>query len=127
VVAGATELRWTNCGAQYGSPHGHRRAGVSGLCASWEESEGHELGYAIGYEVMLSTAGPAKTNGPRAVSRAEFYDRLVTEFSRSRSANARASSRVDLDLRRYGSAGSRVGHRWTRSGAISLLGPGLEL
>ncbi len=55
---------------------------------------------------MFVYGGAGQTSGPRVVSATEFYDKLVTEFSRSIWARREGIFQIDLDLRPYGSAGS---------------------
>ena len=106
VVAGATELALDELRAQYGQPLTDTGAPVPLAVCVLGKSGGYELGYASDIEVMFVYGGAGQTSGPRVVSATEFYDKLVTEFSRSIWARREGIFQIDLDLRPYGSAGS---------------------
>ncbi len=106
VVAGATELALDELRAQYGQPLTDTGAPVPLAVCVLGKSGGTELGYASDIEVMFVYGGAGQTSGPRVVSATEFYDKLVTEFSRSIWARREGIFQIDLDLRPYGSAGS---------------------
>ena len=106
VVTGATELALDELRAQYGQPLTDTGATVPLAVCVLGKSGGYELGYASDIEVMFVYGGAGQTSGPRVVSATEFYDKLVTEFSRSIWARREGIFQIDLDLRPYGSAGS---------------------
>ncbi len=106
IVAGATELVVSELQPIFGRPVTDSGAPVALAVCVLGKSGGCELGYASDIEVMFVYAGPGQTTGPRIVSAAEYYDRLVTEFNRSIWARREGIFQIDLDLRPYGSAGS---------------------
>jgi glutamate-ammonia-ligase adenylyltransferase len=106
VVAGATELALDELRGQYGQPVPESGAAAPLAVCVLGKCGGYELGYASDIEVMFVYGGAGQTSGPRVVSAAEFYDKLVTGFSRSIWARREGIFQIDLDLRPYGSAGS---------------------
>jgi glutamate-ammonia-ligase adenylyltransferase len=67
---------------------------------------GRELGFASDIELMFVYAGNGQTTGPRVITTAEFYDKLVQEFNRAIKARQEGIFELDLRLRPYGRAGS---------------------
>jgi glutamate-ammonia-ligase adenylyltransferase len=70
------------------------------------KSGGRELGYASDIELMVLYDSNGQTTGPRVVSTAEYYERLVQEVVRAIRARREGIFEIDLQLRPYGSAGS---------------------
>jgi glutamate-ammonia-ligase adenylyltransferase len=67
---------------------------------------GRELGFASDIELMFVYEENGRTGGPRPVSSAEFYEKLVETFLRSVRARREGIFEIDLQLRPYGKAGS---------------------
>lgn len=67
---------------------------------------GNELGFASDIELMFVYSGNGMTDGPRSISTAEFYERLVEYFMRTVQARREGIFEIDLRLRPYGKAGS---------------------
>jgi len=67
---------------------------------------GHELGFASDIELMFLYAGNGKTTGPRTITSAEYYEKLVQEFIRAIWTKREGIFEIDLRLRPYGKAGS---------------------
>jgi glutamate-ammonia-ligase adenylyltransferase len=91
---------------QYGSPAlDDGSACPLSLCALGKFG-GRELGFASDIELMFIYAGNGQTRGPRQISTAEFYEKLVQVFLQAIHARQDGTFHVDLRLRPYGDAGS---------------------
>ena len=67
---------------------------------------GRELGFASDIELIFIYAGNGQTEGPKQISLAEFYEKLVENFLSTVQARREGIFQVDLQLRPYGKAGS---------------------
>jgi glutamate-ammonia-ligase adenylyltransferase len=67
---------------------------------------GRELGFASDIELMFIYEDNGKTNGPRRITTAEFYEKLVEAYVSGMRARREGIFEVDLQLRPYGKAGS---------------------
>ena len=67
---------------------------------------GRELGFASDIELMFVYDGGGETTGPQVITAAEFYEKLVVEFTRAIRARREGIFEIDLQLRPYGKAGS---------------------
>ncbi|MFQ5594141.1 MAG: glutamine synthetase adenylyltransferase [Anaerolineae bacterium] len=67
---------------------------------------GRELGFASDIELMFVYAGNGETSGPRVITTAEYFEKLVQEILSAIRAKREGIFEVDLRLRPYGSAGS---------------------
>jgi glutamate-ammonia-ligase adenylyltransferase len=67
---------------------------------------GRELGFASDIELMFIYSGNGKTSGPKFITSAEFYEKIVTEFLSAIKAKQEGIFQIDLQLRPYGKAGS---------------------
>lgn len=67
---------------------------------------GREMGFASDVELMFIYAGNGITTGPRVITSAEFYEKLVENFVSATRARREGIFEVDLQLRPYGKAGS---------------------
>jgi glutamate-ammonia-ligase adenylyltransferase len=67
---------------------------------------GRELGFASDIELMFVFAGSGKTSGPRVITNAEYYSKLVQAVSQIIQAKREGVFEVDLRLRPYGKAGN---------------------
>jgi glutamate-ammonia-ligase adenylyltransferase len=115
VVTAAAEITLAELIGQHGAPRSDdgaatlapdASAGVPLAVCVLGKCGGYELGYASDIEVMFVYGGAGQTAGPRALSAAEFFDRLVTEFKGAIWARREGIFEIDLDLRPYGNAGS---------------------
>ncbi len=106
VVAATADLVMAELTAQYGEPRGDDAARIPLAVCALGKCGGRELGYASDIELMFVYGGAGQTTGPRVLSAAEFFDRLVTEFKAAIWARREGIFEIDLDLRPYGKAGS---------------------
>ncbi len=67
---------------------------------------GREMGFASDVELMFIYKGGGRTRGPRPISNARFFERLVREFLNTVRAKREGVFEIDLQLRPYGKAGS---------------------
>ncbi len=106
VVAAAVGLAWAELTAQYGEPRAADGGPIPLAVCALGKCGGYELGYASDIELMFVYGGPGQTTGPRVLSAAEFFERLVTEFKAAIWARRAGIFEIDLELRPYGNAGS---------------------
>ncbi len=66
---------------------------------------GRELGFASDIELMFVYAGSGETTGPRVITTAEYYEKLVQEILSAIRSKREGIFELDLRLRPYGSAG----------------------
>ncbi len=67
---------------------------------------GRELGFASDIELMFIYEDNGSTKGPRCITTAEFYEKLVEGYVSAMRARRKGIFEVDLQLRPYGKAGS---------------------
>ncbi|MBN1890262.1 MAG: hypothetical protein JW850_19860 [Thermoflexales bacterium] len=67
---------------------------------------GREPGFASDIELMFVYAGNGQTSGPRVITTAEFYEKVVQTFVSAIQAKREGIFEIDLQLRPYGKAGS---------------------
>ncbi len=67
---------------------------------------GRELGFASDIELMFIYSGNGETTGPKVITTAEFYEKLVQNFTAAIRTRRAGIFEIDLRLRPYGSAGS---------------------
>ncbi len=67
---------------------------------------GQELGFASDIELMFVYEKNGSTTGPQIISTAEFYEKLVENFSKSMRARREGIFQLDLQLRPYGKTGN---------------------
>ena len=92
--------------AVYGEPC-TADGGPARLCiAALGKSGGRELGFASDIELMFVFEGGGETTGPRIITAAEFYEKLVIELTRAIRTRREGIFEIDLQLRPYGKAGS---------------------
>ena len=106
IVTAAAEITLAELIGQHGAPRSDDGAAIPLAVCVLGKCGGYELGYASDIEVMFVYGGAGQTTGPRALSAAEFFDRLVTEFKGAIWARREGIFEIDLDLRPYGNAGS---------------------
>jgi glutamate-ammonia-ligase adenylyltransferase len=110
VVEAATRLCQQELQTQFGDAHldapdERERPCPFSICALGK-CGGHELGFASDIELMFIYAGNGQTTGPRVITTAEFYNKLVQEVNQTIRARQEGVFEVDLRLRPYGKAGS---------------------
>jgi [glutamine synthetase] adenylyltransferase / [glutamine synthetase]-adenylyl-L-tyrosine phosphorylase len=106
VLAGAATRCDRDLRFAYGEPRrADGRPAALSVCALGK-CGGRELGFASDIELMFIFAGNGQTTGPQVISTAEYYERLVVEFTRSIRARREGIFEIDLRLRPYGNAGS---------------------
>lgn len=106
VVAAAARMVYEELVPVHGAPLGADGSPIPLAICVLGKCGGFELGYASDIEVMFIYGGGGETAGPRIISAAEFFDKLVAEFSRAIWARREGIFEIDLDLRPYGKAGS---------------------
>ncbi|MGQ9491436.1 MAG: glutamine synthetase adenylyltransferase [Anaerolineae bacterium] len=106
VVAATAELVQEELTAVHGTPLGADGRPIPLAVCVLGKCGGFELGYASDIEVMFIYERNGQTDGPRPIGAAEFFDKLVAEFSRAIWARREGIFEIDLDLRPYGRAGS---------------------
>jgi glutamate-ammonia-ligase adenylyltransferase len=67
---------------------------------------GRELGFASDIELMFIYSGSGWTSGPKSITSAEFYEKLVEKFISAIHAPRQGIFEIDLQLRPYGKSGS---------------------
>ena len=106
VVNAAYQLRLSELVTEYGRPlQPDGELCPMAVCALGK-CGGRELGFASDIELMLVFDGTGHTTGPRVITVAEFFEKLVQNFSRTIEARREGIFEVDLRLRPYGRAGS---------------------
>lgn len=105
VVAAALGI----CAAALAAVHGAPLLEDGSACAlavcALGKCGGRELGFASDIELMFVYTGPGQTRGPRVLSNADYYERLVENFVALIAARRNGVFEVDLQLRPYGAAG----------------------
>jgi len=84
---------------------------------------GQELGFASDIELMFVYEGDGSTTGPRRISNAEYFARLVEQMLRVLSSPREGIFEIDLRLRPYGRAGSLAVSRTSFAEYFSPDGP----
>ncbi|MGE3313765.1 MAG: glutamine synthetase adenylyltransferase [Planctomycetaceae bacterium] len=106
VVAAATRLCDAELAARYGRPQvaagGPSRLSVCAL----GKCGGRELGFASDIELMFLYDEDGQTTGPEVITNAEFYQKLVENFTHAIRSRQEGIFQIDLRLRPYGRAGS---------------------
>lgn len=106
VVEAAYHLAARNLRASYGLPRlNNRQICPISICVLGK-CGGRELGFASDIELMFIYAGNGRTTGPRVITTAEFFNKLVQEVSYLIQARHEGIFEIDLQLRPYGKAGS---------------------
>ena len=106
VVATACTICMDELTRQFGRPCDETGVAIPLSLCVLGKCGGYELGYASDIEVMFIYGGSGHTTGPRPITAAEFFEKLVVEFMRTIWARREGIFEIDLDLRPYGKAGS---------------------
>jgi len=106
IVEAAFQMAARELRATYGVPRlqNGRECPIS-VCALGK-CGGRELGFASDIELMFIFEGNGRTSGPRVITNAEFFTKLVQEVSQIIETRREGIFELDLRLRPYGSAGS---------------------
>ncbi|MCB0191747.1 MAG: glutamine synthetase adenylyltransferase [Anaerolineae bacterium] len=106
VVEEAYRIAARDLRAHYGLPRLKNRHPCTMTICALGKCGGRELGFASDIELMFIYAGNGRTTGPRVITTAEFFDRLVSEVNNVIEAKREGIFELDLRLRPYGKAGS---------------------
>jgi len=107
VVANATfHLSHEDLRLVYGSPCKEDGSPSQMTVLALGKFGGREMGFASDVELMFVYQGNGMTNGPRSITSAEFYEKLVEAYVAACHARREGIFQVDLQLRPYGKAGS---------------------
>ncbi|MCB0211790.1 MAG: glutamine synthetase adenylyltransferase [Anaerolineae bacterium] len=106
VVEEAYRIAARDLRAHYGLPRLRNRHPCTLSICALGKCGGRELGFASDIELMFIYAGNGRTTGPRVITTAEFFDRLVSEVNNVIEAKREGIFELDLRLRPYGKAGS---------------------
>jgi [glutamine synthetase] adenylyltransferase / [glutamine synthetase]-adenylyl-L-tyrosine phosphorylase len=106
IVEAASRLCEAELRRQFGVPClTNGQPSVLSLCGLGKVG-GRELGFASDIELMFIYSGNGQTTGPRIITTAEFYDKLVQSVSQTIQARQEGVFEIDLRLRPYGKGGS---------------------
>lgn len=106
VVEAAYHLAARDLQATFGLPRmSDGRSCPVSVCALGK-CGGRELGFASDIELMFLYAANGQTSGPRVITTAEFFNKLVQEVSYIIQARQEGIFELDLRLRPYGKAGN---------------------
>lgn len=105
ILKKTTQLVYRHLADQYGEPRT-----VAGLPAAYAvlglgKLGGAALGYASDIEIMVVYSDNGQTDGPKAMTNAEFFDLLVKETVRFIRSKREGIFNIDLRLRPFGSDG----------------------
>ena len=106
VVEAAYRLAAQELRAHYGLPRLENKRPCPLTICALGKCGGRELGFASDIELMFIYAGNGRTTGPRVITTAEFFDKLVSLVDRIITAKRKGIFEIDLQLRPYGKAGS---------------------
>jgi glutamate-ammonia-ligase adenylyltransferase len=106
VIEEAVRLAAREVRALYGLPKLDNRHDCTLSICALGKAGGRELGFASDMELMFVYAGNGRTTGPRVITNAEYYDRLVSLADQMIETKREGMFELDLQLRPYGKAGS---------------------
>lgn len=106
IVEAVTGLCFDELRAQYGLPLLEDGRSCPITVIALGKCGGRELGFASDIELMFIYGGSGKTEGPRHILAAEFYEKLVEAVIDAIQARREGIFQIDLQLRPYGKAGS---------------------
>jgi len=104
IVEAALGAAWRNVGADRGIPLGPQRRPARFVVLGMGKLGGLELNYSSDVDLILLYDVDGQTDGRRAITNAEFFDRLARELVRllAETTELGAAYRVDLRLRPEG-------------------------
>lgn len=106
IVEGAYHICSRELRAHHGLPRlANGQACPLNICALGK-CGGRELGFASDIELMFIYDSNGRTTGPRLISNAEFFNKLVSEITAAIKTKQEGIFEVDLRLRPYGKAGN---------------------
>ena len=106
VVDAAYRLCDAHLQARYGMPQTSDGAPCPVAICALGKFGGREMGFASDVELMFVYEDNGKTSGPEKITTAEYFEKLVAEFTQTIRARQKGIFQVDLRLRPYGKAGS---------------------
>ncbi len=106
VVEAATQLAAHELRTQFGVPRLENGSECPLSVCALGKCGGQELGFASDIELMFIFAGHGRTSGPRVITTAEYFTKLVQEVNQIIQTKREGIFELDLRLRPYGSAGS---------------------
>jgi glutamate-ammonia-ligase adenylyltransferase len=106
VVEGAYHICFQELRANHGIPRLPNRQPCPLTIFALGKCGGRELGFASDIELMFIYEGKGHTTGPRVISNAEFYNKLVQEINSAIKTKREGIFEIDLRLRPYGKAGT---------------------
>ncbi len=106
VVNAAYQLCLSELVPEYGQPLQSNGEPCPLAVCALGKCGGRELGFASDIELMFVFDGEGKTTGPRVITVAEFFEKLVENFNQIIQSKREGIFEVDLRLRPYGRAGS---------------------
>lgn len=106
VVDAAYRLCDAHLHARYGTPQTSDAAPCPVAICALGKFGGREMGFASDVELMFVYEDNGKTSGPEKITTAEYFEKLVAEFTQTIRARQKGIFQVDLRLRPYGKAGS---------------------
>lgn len=106
IVQAGVQLISHELESKYGHPMSIDGSLVRMAVVALGKCGGCELGYASDIELMFLYDKDGTTNGPKRISNADYYQRLVKGFQRALFTREKKIFEIDLRLRPYGKAGS---------------------
>jgi glutamate-ammonia-ligase adenylyltransferase len=106
VVEAAYHLAGRDLRATFGLPRMSNGRSCPVSVCGLGKCGGRELGFASDIELMFLYADNGKTTGPRVITTAEFFNKLVQEVNYIIQARQEGIFELDLRLRPYGKAGN---------------------
>jgi glutamate-ammonia-ligase adenylyltransferase len=106
VVEAATQLCEAELRAEFGEPRLEDGRSCPVSACGLGKCGGRELGFASDIELMFIYAGNGQTAGPRVITTAEYYSKVVQEVNQTIRSRQEGIFELDLRLRPYGKAGS---------------------
>lgn len=107
VVANATfHLCHEDMRLVYGTPMAEDGSPSEMTVEALGKFGGAELGFASDIELMFIYSGTGQTSGPKVITNAEFYEKVVEYYVRASRSHREGIFEIDLQLRPYGKAGS---------------------
>ncbi|MBN2351663.1 MAG: hypothetical protein JXD23_03765 [Spirochaetales bacterium] len=106
VIEAATDLCVEELREEFGAPLLDDGSPCPLSVFALGKSGGRELGFASDIELMFIYGGGGKTDGPRPILAAEFYEKTVETVVHAVRARREGIFQIDLQLRPYGKAGA---------------------
>jgi glutamate-ammonia-ligase adenylyltransferase len=126
IIGEAAERCFLDLSSQYGNPYldgSSIRSPCEWIICGLGKFGGSELGYASDIELMLIYQGKGNTDGPRSISNADFFEKLVQNILGAIEARREGIFKIDLQLRPYGKSGRMAVSTEAFKRYFSLSGP----